>query len=82
MVVLTLDAEDYLAIFHPGSVKLIRTLKGINSFTKIAYFYDESWLTGNIKILMQEITMLSKQNFQIHHTKIINILNPVFEKYL
>ena len=27
--VLTLDAENYLTIFHPGSVKLVQTLKGI-----------------------------------------------------
>ena len=28
--VLTLDAEDYLSIFHPGSVKLLNTLKNPN----------------------------------------------------
>ena len=31
MFVLTLDAEDYLSIFHPGSVKLINTLKNLNT---------------------------------------------------
>lgn len=31
MYVLTLDAEDYLSIFHPGSVKLINTLKNLNT---------------------------------------------------
>lgn len=28
--VLTLDAENYLTIFHPGSVTLVQTLKGIH----------------------------------------------------
>ena len=31
MDVLTLDAEDYLAIFHPGSVTLIKTLKNLKT---------------------------------------------------
>ena len=31
--VLTLDAENYLTIFHPGSVKLVQMLKGISTTT-------------------------------------------------
>ena len=31
--VLTLDAENYLTIFHPGSVKLVQVLKGISTTT-------------------------------------------------
>ena len=38
---LTLDAENYLTIFHPGSVKLVQTLKGIHESNEFESLTNE-----------------------------------------